>query len=363
MEIGITEVFLLLGTFMAFFMSLVVAFRFSKNNLPANYFLVLFMIVIFLSLLLKLVDAIGVTRDFPHLLKINYPLGLLRPPLFFLYFLYMTNPEKKVDVKTFIHFLPFVALALYFAPYFILPEESKRIISTDPNLNSRWLLPWWYSAAGGIYSCLYLALSIRCYLRFEDFKSRLEPRYYSQLKTWFLILLVSYCLFVLTAISASFGPAWLRDYPFILLSFGVILGCGKMFSFPDLIVEEKKKVRSSLQSLSTESKLEQMDRIKKMIEMEQLFRRDDVRLSIMAEKTGLSESVVSGLVNELEGVTFTNFINRYRIAAAKEMLKNPKFDNLTVEGVGYDVGFSSRAAFYSAFKKDAGVSPAEFKKA
>jgi AraC-like DNA-binding protein len=39
---------------------------------------------------------------------------------------------------------------------------------------------------------------------------------------------------------------------------------------------------------------------------------------------------------------------------------NPEWEKLTLEGIGNEVGFSSRTTFYNSIKKFRGVSPSEF---
>src|SRR5688572_9634221 len=106
----IEEIILLIGSFMAFLLSIIIAFRFSKNNLPANYFLVLFLVVLFLSFILKLTDKPRLFGTYIYFSKMNYPLGLLRSILFFLYFYHFTRPAEKFKWKELLHFIPFIIL-------------------------------------------------------------------------------------------------------------------------------------------------------------------------------------------------------------------------------------------------------------
>jgi AraC-like DNA-binding protein len=56
-------------------------------------------------------------------------------------------------------------------------------------------------------------------------------------------------------------------------------------------------------------------------------------------------------------------VNNYRVEEAKGVLENPENDHLSIEGIGFDAGFKSRSAMYSAFKKQTGHTPGHFRSA
>jgi len=62
------------------------------------------------------------------------------------------------------------------------------------------------------------------------------------------------------------------------------------------------------------------------------------------------------------GQNFYDFINRYRILEAKQLLTNPKDPKITVLEVLYEVGFNSKSSFNTLFKKYTGLTPTEFRK-
>ena len=59
-------------------------------------------------------------------------------------------------------------------------------------------------------------------------------------------------------------------------------------------------------------------------------------------------------------MNFNDFINQYRVEEAKIRLVDPEYSNLTVAAIGNSVGFTSKSAFYSAFKKHTQLSPSAF---
>lgn len=95
---------------------------------------------------------------------------------------------------------------------------------------------------------------------------------------------------------------------------------------------------------------------------EEPFINSELTLTDLATLCRFSTKRLSHLINQKSGMNFNQFINQYRVNAAKEMLLNPQFNHLNVVGIGYEVGFNSKASFYAVFKKIAETTPAKFKK-
>ena len=95
----------------------------------------------------------------------------------------------------------------------------------------------------------------------------------------------------------------------------------------------------------------------------QSFRDKGIRLQSLAKEIGLSGHKLSILLNSYINKSFINYINQYRINWMKENLRKPEIvQNFTFEALAYNAGFSSRSAFYNAFKKLVGMSPVEYAK-
>lgn len=107
---------------------------------------------------------------------------------------------------------------------------------------------------------------------------------------------------------------------------------------------------------------EQFQQLQEWMQAKEPYTNSDLTLSDLASLYRIAPKKLSHLINQEGGVNFNQFINQYRIVAAKKMLTNPEFDHLTVVSIGYDVGFNSKASFYSVFKKFTQTTPAQFKK-
>lgn len=95
----------------------------------------------------------------------------------------------------------------------------------------------------------------------------------------------------------------------------------------------------------------------------QSFRNKDLRVQSLAREIGVSSHRLSVVLNNYFNKSFIDYINQYRINWIKEGIANPEImQNFTLEALAYSAGFSSRSAFYSAFKKVMGMSPLEYAK-
>ena len=98
-----------------------------------------------------------------------------------------------------------------------------------------------------------------------------------------------------------------------------------------------------------------------MIEKEP-FINSELSLQDLSFQLKMPPRTLSSIINNQIGQHFFDFVNEYRIDKAKELLKNVSNNKLTIQQIFYDVGFNSKSSFNTAFKKQTGVTPTEFKK-
>jgi AraC-like DNA-binding protein len=124
--------------------------------------------------------------------------------------------------------------------------------------------------------------------------------------------------------------------------------------------EGKKKYASS--SLAEKEITEYVEKLKALMNTEKIFLKNDLKIGDVAEKIDLPVYYVSQVINEKLGKNFYDFINEYRVDEVKKRFADTKYDYMTILAIGFDSGFNSKTAFYSAFKRNTGVIPSEFKK-
>nr|WP_297787126.1 helix-turn-helix domain-containing protein [uncultured Allomuricauda sp.] len=106
----------------------------------------------------------------------------------------------------------------------------------------------------------------------------------------------------------------------------------------------------------------QFETIDHFISESEYYSDREISLKKVAERLDTNGNTISKVINSETGTNFNDYINQKRINLAKERLLDDEFKHLTVEAIGTSVGFRSKSAFYSAFKKHTGQSPSAFMK-
>ncbi|MBR2102719.1 MAG: AraC family transcriptional regulator [Prevotella sp.] len=90
------------------------------------------------------------------------------------------------------------------------------------------------------------------------------------------------------------------------------------------------------------------EEIRVLMERDQLFLKNDLRLNDLAQQLGTNGKYVSMAVNTHFGCSFSEYINNLRIAYARQLMKdNPK---MTIVEVAHKSGYTSMASFYRNLK-------------
>lgn len=131
----------------------------------------------------------------------------------------------------------------------------------------------------------------------------------------------------------------------------------------DRITEEPAHpdTRYSSSSLTDETRVVLLGKLRTAIDTNKIYREKDTSLDKLAAMLDVNTKYLSQLIHEVYGTNFPNFINGLRIRDARMMLSDRAFDHLSIEGVGETAGFNSKQAFFTAFKKATGITPAYFR--
>lgn len=101
-------------------------------------------------------------------------------------------------------------------------------------------------------------------------------------------------------------------------------------------------------------------KLSEIMSSESLYKTPGLTLSDLAEKLETNKTYLSQAINSEYG-NFNEYVNKFRVIEACRMIQNGLDPRFSIDHLYQEVGFSSRSAFYDAFKKFTGVSPARFR--
>ncbi|HOO71905.1 MAG TPA: AraC family transcriptional regulator [Spirochaetota bacterium] len=294
----------------------------------------------------------------PWLFFTQMPASLLLGPLSYVYIQIVLDDKKGLDRQDWLHFIPFAASALVLFPVFNSGSGRMReiiyntVVKAD-NLPLRMAL---VAVIGAI--ALYLGILIKNVWK----RGRIENRAQN------LLLVFNGFLFLGPAIFMA-GIAGIIIYSSGLLKFScIMIVCIMLFMyvimqrFPYLVFfgtvpgfgETARR-----QIMGTEE-VAVMDRqLKLLMEDERFYADEDLTLTRLSSALEVTPHALSRFLNEQHSLNFTGYVNRYRVREAERMLiEKPAMNTMSV---AYSSGFGTYSAFYSAFKKETGMTPAEYR--
>lgn len=276
-------------------------------------------------------------------------------PLSLFYIKSILINQFTVKKSDFLHFLPFI---------FALVCASIHILNTEEFII-------WYSPLNQVYvylilihSVLYLIPGIIIFTRAKQegisFRMKIKP----DPSDWAKFIIASYTLLWLVKLQ-SFAILqvmkkikWCAYTESVYYSvFFIAVNSVVMYLMikPEFVHPKIKYVKSNL----SPEKIETIaDKIRQMLEQDKIYKNPDLNLKELSNNLKLSPKYVSEIINGFFKKNFIGLVNYFRIEESKSILLNKP--EISVKEVCYDVGFNSRSAFNSAFKKLTGVSPSDF---
>ena len=326
-----------LGAFNGFLLSMYFAIN-AKKKIFANYFLALLLLV----LSIRIIKSVFFYFN-PQLSNIFIQIGLsaciLIGPFLFLYLKSYSNQEKS---NWTIHTFPFIIGITILGIFYPYMEHRK--------IWSNWIVT-------GIYFqwLIYIIASFK-YLK-HIFKKLKEKEKLKDLDVWLLSIyfgvVVIWLAYKFGAYASYIVGALSFSFVFYLILLLVIFRNSRETTF----FQEKEKYKNKAIDQDT---LQIMEQKLSIIVEKELFLDPNLTLEMVAKELQVTKHLLSQYINETLGKSFSNLIKEYRIEKAKQLLQTES--NFTIEGLGYDSGFSSKSTFFTAFKKITGSTPAEYQK-
>jgi len=123
--------------------------------------------------------------------------------------------------------------------------------------------------------------------------------------------------------------------------------------------QQRKYAKSGLCS---EQMREYKIKLEEIMCSEQLFLRSDLTLPRLSKVVDCSVNHLSQVINSGFGMSFFDYLNKYRVQHAMVLLGTTGQQSSVILNIAFAVGFNSNSAFYAAFKKCVGQTPAQYRK-
>ena len=102
----------------------------------------------------------------------------------------------------------------------------------------------------------------------------------------------------------------------------------------------------------------------RLMSVDRLYRQEGLTIGVLAGKLGLPEYRLRRAINRGLGYrNFNEYLNRHRLADAKQALADSAQAEVPILTIALDAGFQSLGPFNRAFKGDTGMTPTEFRRA
>ena len=164
--------------------------------------------------------------------------------------------------------------------------------------------------------------------------------------TWNVLGYADICIFI---------TAMFFIFSFIMINMLVLYG---LFN-PEQLINYFKYQSSSLNG---DIKDKHFTDLLHLLDQKKLYLDPLLNLDKLARQLSISGKQLSQLINENAGNNFNDFINKYRIEEAQNLMKNGDGQQSNILEIAYQVGFNSKSTFNTAFKKFTNSTPSEYRR-
>lgn len=297
---------------------------------------------------------------FFRLLAVLFTFGM--GPCVYIYVRLSLRPDGRLPTRISVYFAPLIIQALLRLIVFGVFLYDK------PLGNSLYLMHLRISAPLSVI--VFWCFLIWSWKEYKDVSSVEAVRHIEEVEShrWIgLFLLVVASITILWTIMifwSAFFPAsfhFTYFYPLQIILIGFIYGVGfKSFERIRLIhVSTGKNSQAFFESIPEEDVMECAVKLRLAMEVDQLYTDPELSLVSLAKSIGVRPKIVSSVLNRKFDKGFNEFVNEFRVEAAKEKLLNGDRD-LNVTEIAFVSGFNSIATFQRAFKAHTAMSPKAF---
>ena len=270
---------------------------------------------------------------------------------------FKSNIKKEKNHLSFIHLLPILP-ALWFLKYTNLSVHEFNL----GMVNNRFVVFIYCTYSYSLILNLLFSYNAHQFIKKQiDYIPELSYRFHKATRTnWILssLIFMVAIICIWLNIDIKLITDWLESVLWINLGIVMIyLGLYFMLSLNSDFTNNKSKSRKNL--IDEDNWIHLKNKLNELMIEKEVYTKPNITLTDLASYLGTNNHYVSKLINEGFNMSYTDYINRYRINAFIKEMTNDKKNNPFIYHA-YKVGFNSKSAFYRAFKKVTNKTPSDY---
>ncbi len=257
---------------------------------------------------------------------------------FYVYQFFHKNAAPYWRLQLALYILIITAISLRY-PYLEFRETWKGLII--PIIHTQWFI--------------YLLLSGREIWKHAQ-ELELHGKGFFNKKSWIISIFLGVFVIWLAYMTSNFTSyimgALCFSFMLYVLIFLLLMGFNRISI---LEPEVNKYGGKEIPVSEAEQILEQVD-----LALEKHFRNSRLTLEELARHMEVSKHQISQVLNTHQGINFSSYIRKFRVEKVKQAIQSN--ERYTLQAIGEECGFKAKSSFYTAFKKETGMTPLQYKK-
>ncbi|CAN0522583.1 unnamed protein product [Laminaria digitata] len=345
---------ILLGTLLIFL---------NRRKYRSTFFLGLLVILFSLARLHPTLLYLNIFEYYPELFRLPFNFYWLVYPMFFIY-TYRVSMFADQKIPYWVLYPGIIALIINCVIYF-QPYETKLVIDQSLVFKS-------YLILGIIYSWLIAFWNISVINRHktevDDHFSRTTLKDLTWARYFLIFSLTAYTLYfiqyyvypenlfskIYILVIDFVTVYWIFFYGLIQRNVLSILSENGYYSI------QKRAEKRPVLKPKNGNLVALFQKIDTYMKTSESFVQSELTIVDVAKDLQIHTKQISTAINKVHHKNFNSYVNEFRIEKAITLL-HEKYISLSIEGIGYEVGFHSKSAFYAAFKKVTGTTPTKFR--
>ena len=301
----------------------------------------------------------------------------LEGPFLLWYTRSLVYKDYQLTRRDFIYLVPFLAYLLHeILFYYSLDIGDKKHLQEAYNL---YRAPWYMNYVTLFRDAFRVVLGFMCLVEIKRYSRHIKTNFstidkidlswlklltqgFVVIRIWSVLVVVLVLMATEFGIKTDFATVGLAcNYVTCLfISLLIFFSLGHSHVFEGL---ERQPAEVAKDDPKDKFSADQVEALTNFMQNERPYLMPSLTLDKLAAQMKLQPRSLSALINRKFDCNFFEFINCYRVEAAKKILADKNAAHKNMLDVMCDVGFNSKATFNTLFKKKVGMTPSEFRKA